>query len=219
MTQCGKHVLTVWVDVDVGIGRVVGNSLIRIENKRPFADSALNVGECVGPFRPHQPGLGIEAKGISPFPAEGLKVPLRRDFVASGKGSGRRESPNTFQTIAHQPPGRSSLATFVKARSLVSQWNAVALRPRSKLASCNETSSNGTRTTVRALSGIVSRRRVARRPSGPTVGNGLAASFSNRRVAVPVPAPILNVIALGARPHRPHRKSNTQSGYAGRAAS
>jgi hypothetical protein len=54
--------------------------------------------------------------------------------------------------------------------------------------------------------------------AGVDVGKGFAPSSSNRRVAVPVPAPISNVAVSRASPHRSHRISKTQSGYAGRAA-
>jgi hypothetical protein len=62
-------------------------------------------------------------------------------------------------------------------------------------------------TTVSASSGMVSRRKAARRSSGSTATKGFAPGSSNRRVAVPVPGPISNVTALGARPHRSHRTS------------
>ena len=54
-TQLGKYGLTVWANVDVGIGRVKGDSLIRIENKRPRAGSVLKVVERAGLFQRRQP--------------------------------------------------------------------------------------------------------------------------------------------------------------------
>ena len=155
---------------------------------------------------------GIESERYIPVALRRAQRTAEKSFVASWKGSGRCESPNTFQTIAHHPPGRSSLATFVKASVLSYQWNAVALTPRSKLASGNTASSKVAVKTVSALSGMVLRRKVARRSSGSTAISGFAPSSSNRRVAVPVPAPISNVTTLGARPHRSRRTSNTQSG-------
>jgi hypothetical protein len=50
MTQFGKHSLTVWADVNVGIGRIERNGLIRIEEERPTARSVLNAVERAGPF-------------------------------------------------------------------------------------------------------------------------------------------------------------------------
>jgi hypothetical protein len=58
------------------------------------------------------------AKGISPLPSEAFKGPRRRFFVASWKGSGRCESPNTFQTIAHHSPRTEQFGNFRQGKVL-----------------------------------------------------------------------------------------------------
>src|SRR5215831_739978 len=59
------------------------------------------------------------ANGISPVPAEGLEGPLRSIFVASWKGSGRCESPNVFQTIAHPAAWTEQLGHLCQGHVLV----------------------------------------------------------------------------------------------------
>jgi hypothetical protein len=61
-TQLGKNGLTVRADVDIGVGRIEGDGLIRIEYERPCTGSALNAVECVGPFQRCQASLGIESE-------------------------------------------------------------------------------------------------------------------------------------------------------------
>lgn len=60
--QLTKNVLPIRADVDVGIGRVEGNSLIRVENKRPCAGSVLDAIEWVCPLQGREPSLGIESE-------------------------------------------------------------------------------------------------------------------------------------------------------------
>ena len=112
--------LAIGAKVDIGKSRIEGDGLVRIEGKRPGACLKLHGIERAGSLQRRHAGLGIEGEWKTRDSAEGLKAGEERlgRFV---KGSGRLLSPNTFQTIAHQPPGRSSSATLTKAMSSFSQ--------------------------------------------------------------------------------------------------
>ena len=61
-SQLGKNSLTIWADVDIGVGRIKGDGLIRIKNERPWTGSALNAVEGLSPFQRREPGLSIESE-------------------------------------------------------------------------------------------------------------------------------------------------------------
>ena len=61
-TQLGEHGLAVWADVDVGIGRIESDGLVRIEDERPCAGSMFDGVERVGPLQRRDAGLGIESE-------------------------------------------------------------------------------------------------------------------------------------------------------------
>src|SRR5579871_5302018 len=62
MPQLIQNVLPIRTDVDIGIGRVQGNSLIRIEVKRPCAGPVLNAVEGADASDGRKPGLGVESE-------------------------------------------------------------------------------------------------------------------------------------------------------------
>ena len=72
-TQLIKHGLAVRADVDVGIGRIEGDSLISVEDERPWAGSVLNAVEGIGFLQRRYPGLSIERKEFRRYPPKDPK--------------------------------------------------------------------------------------------------------------------------------------------------
>jgi hypothetical protein len=123
---------------------------------------------------------------------------------------------NTADLSQHDGTIRPDTHVRISCVQVHRRANAVALTLKSKASASNDTSSNGTTTTLNALSGLFLRRKAARRWSGSTAVSGLAPRSSNQRVAVPVPAPISRTAASRRNPHAEARVAYNHSGYPGR---
>jgi hypothetical protein len=82
-----------------------------IEHEWPGAGLMFDGVERAGSLQRRGASLSIKTERVPPSPLKARWTSEQR-FVASWKGSGRLLSPNTFQTMAHHPPGRSSRATW-----------------------------------------------------------------------------------------------------------
>ena len=86
--QLSKYGIAVRADVDVGIGRIEGNSLISVEDERPGAGSVIDAVERIGPLQCRHPGLSIESERYLPVTIRRAQGTFEKFFGCSVEGIG-----------------------------------------------------------------------------------------------------------------------------------